>query len=66
MVENFSKLGLALFVFLIPEVSVRAESAPCQPVTYEPVVGGGSVEDRGRLRQAPLVQVSVLKRQLSY
>jgi uncharacterized protein YigE (DUF2233 family) len=34
-VENFSKLGLALFVFLIPEVSVRAESAPCQPVTYE-------------------------------
>jgi hypothetical protein len=35
VVENFSKLGLALFVFLIPEVSIRAESAPCQPVTYE-------------------------------
>jgi uncharacterized protein YigE (DUF2233 family) len=34
-VENFSKLGLALFVFLIREVSVRAESTPCQPVTYE-------------------------------
>jgi uncharacterized protein YigE (DUF2233 family) len=34
-VENFSKLGLALFVFLIPVVSVRAESAPRQPVTYE-------------------------------
>ena len=32
---NFSKLGLALFVFLIPEVSVRAESTPCQPVMYE-------------------------------
>ena len=35
VVENFSKLGLALFVFLIPEVSVRAESTPCQSVTYE-------------------------------
>jgi uncharacterized protein YigE (DUF2233 family) len=35
VVENFSKLGLLLFVFLIPEVSVRSESAPCQPVTYE-------------------------------
>jgi uncharacterized protein YigE (DUF2233 family) len=34
-VETFSKIGLALFVFLVPEVSVRAESAPCQPVTYE-------------------------------
>ena len=33
--ENSSKLGLALFIFLIPAVSVRAESAPCQPVTYE-------------------------------
>jgi uncharacterized protein YigE (DUF2233 family) len=33
--ENFSKLGLALLVFLVPEVSIRAESAPCQPVTYE-------------------------------
>jgi len=31
----FSKLGLALLVFLIPEVPIRAESAPCQPVTYE-------------------------------
>src|SRR6516164_133439 len=35
VVENFSKLGLALFVFLAPEVSIRAESAPCEPVTYE-------------------------------
>jgi uncharacterized protein YigE (DUF2233 family) len=35
VVENFSKLGLALLVFLVPGVSVRAESAPCQPVTYE-------------------------------
>jgi len=35
VVENFSKLGLALFVFLIPEVSIRAESAPCQSVAYE-------------------------------
>jgi len=34
-VENFSKLGLALFVFLSPELSVRAKSTPCQPVTYE-------------------------------
>jgi uncharacterized protein YigE (DUF2233 family) len=33
--ENFSKLGLAFLVFLVPEVSIRAESAPCQPVTYE-------------------------------
>ena len=33
--QNFSKLGLALFIFLIPEVSARAGSAPCQPVTYE-------------------------------
>ena len=29
------KTGLAVFVFLIPGVSVRAESAPCQTVTYE-------------------------------
>ena len=29
VVENLSKFGLALFVFLISEVSVRAESAPC-------------------------------------
>jgi uncharacterized protein YigE (DUF2233 family) len=35
VVQNFSKIGLALFVFLSPQVSVRAESAPCQPVTYE-------------------------------
>jgi uncharacterized protein YigE (DUF2233 family) len=35
VVENFSKLSLALFVFLISEVSIRAESAPCQPVAYE-------------------------------
>ena len=35
MAENFSKLGLALLVFLVPEFSIRAESAPCQPVTYE-------------------------------
>jgi len=34
-VENFSKLGLALFAVLIPAVSVSAETAPCQRVTYE-------------------------------
>jgi uncharacterized protein YigE (DUF2233 family) len=34
-VENFSNLGLALFAFLIPAVSVSAETAPCQRVTYE-------------------------------
>jgi len=34
-VENFSKLGLALFAFLILAVSVSAETAPCQRVTYE-------------------------------
>ena len=33
--ENLSKLALALLVLLIPEVSVRAGSTPCQPVTYE-------------------------------
>ena len=33
--ENFSKLGLVLVVFLISVASVRAKSAPCQPVTYE-------------------------------
>ena len=33
--ENFSKLGLALFAFLIPAVSVSTETAPCQRVTYE-------------------------------
>ncbi|MGB5182234.1 MAG: hypothetical protein WBO12_08615, partial [Xanthobacteraceae bacterium] len=33
--ESFSKLGLALLVFLVPEVPIRAGSAPCQPVTYE-------------------------------
>ena len=31
----FAKLGLALLVFLVPEVPIRAGSAPCQPVTYE-------------------------------
>src|SRR5262249_1477631 len=35
VLENFSKLGLALFVLLVPEVPVCAESAPCRPVTYE-------------------------------
>ena len=35
MLEFSSKLGLAFFIFLIPAVSVRAESAPCQTVTYE-------------------------------
>jgi uncharacterized protein YigE (DUF2233 family) len=35
VVESFSKIGLALFVFLVPEVSVRAESTPCQPVAFE-------------------------------
>jgi uncharacterized protein YigE (DUF2233 family) len=35
VVANFSKLILALFVFLLIDVSVHAESAPCQPVTYE-------------------------------
>jgi uncharacterized protein YigE (DUF2233 family) len=34
MVENFSKLGLGLLVFLISAASVHA-SAPCEPVTYE-------------------------------
>ena len=29
------KLGLALFVFLALDGSIRAESAPCEPVTYE-------------------------------
>ena len=33
--ENFSTLGLALLVFLVLELSICAESAPCQPVTYE-------------------------------
>ncbi|HEY6382080.1 MAG TPA: phosphodiester glycosidase family protein [Pseudolabrys sp.] len=35
MVKNTSKLVLALFLLLIRAVSVRAESAPCQRVTYE-------------------------------
>jgi uncharacterized protein YigE (DUF2233 family) len=35
VLENFSKLGLVPLIFLLAEVSVRAESAPCQPVTYE-------------------------------
>jgi uncharacterized protein YigE (DUF2233 family) len=34
-VKNFSRLGLTLFAFLIPEVSVRAEPALCQFVTFE-------------------------------
>jgi uncharacterized protein YigE (DUF2233 family) len=34
-VKNFPKLGLAFFVILIQAVSLRAESAPCQRVTYE-------------------------------
>ena len=33
--KNSSKLVLALFLLLTPAVSVRAESAPCQRVTYE-------------------------------
>jgi len=32
---NFSRFGLALLILLVPEVSIRAKSAPCQPVTYE-------------------------------
>jgi uncharacterized protein YigE (DUF2233 family) len=35
VVENFSKLGLVLVVFLISAASVRAASEPCQRVTYE-------------------------------
>jgi uncharacterized protein YigE (DUF2233 family) len=35
VVKNFSRLGLTLFAFLIPEVSVRAEPALCQFVTFE-------------------------------
>jgi uncharacterized protein YigE (DUF2233 family) len=35
VVQNFSILGLAVLVFLVPEVLSRAESAPCHPVTYE-------------------------------
>src|SRR5215470_17018719 len=35
VVKNFSIPSLALFIFLVPEVSIRAESAPCQSVTYE-------------------------------
>ena len=33
--KNFSRLGLTLFAFLIPEVSVRTEPARCQFVTFE-------------------------------
>ena len=33
--ENSSKLGLAVFILLTPAVSLRAEFAPCQRVTYE-------------------------------
>jgi uncharacterized protein YigE (DUF2233 family) len=35
VVKNFSRLGLTLFAFLIPEVSVRTEPAQCQFVTFE-------------------------------
>src|SRR5215470_13767199 len=35
VVKNFSIPSLALFIFLVPGFSIRAESAPCQPVTYE-------------------------------
>jgi len=35
VVENSSKLGVAFIFFLLPTVLVRAESAPCQRVTYE-------------------------------
>lgn len=35
MAENFSRLGLVLLVILVPEVWLRAESAPCQRVMYE-------------------------------
>jgi uncharacterized protein YigE (DUF2233 family) len=31
----FSKLALAVLVVLVPEVVIGAQSAPCQPVTYE-------------------------------
>src|SRR5215475_8414050 len=37
-VEHSAKLGLALFIFLLltpTAVSVRAESAPCQSVSFE-------------------------------
>jgi uncharacterized protein YigE (DUF2233 family) len=34
-VANFSKLILAVFVFLLTDMSVHAESALCQPVAYE-------------------------------
>ncbi len=35
LAENFSKFALALLIFLVTEVSISAESAPCQSVTYE-------------------------------
>jgi uncharacterized protein YigE (DUF2233 family) len=35
VVENSSKIGLAVFIFLITAASLRAESAPCQRVSYE-------------------------------
>ncbi len=31
----FPKLGLAFLAFLVPEVPISAESAPCQAVTYQ-------------------------------
>ena len=33
--DSSTKLGLALFVFLIPAVRVSAETVPCQPVKFE-------------------------------
>jgi uncharacterized protein YigE (DUF2233 family) len=32
---NVSKFGLALLVLLVPGISIRAEPAPCESVTYE-------------------------------
>jgi uncharacterized protein YigE (DUF2233 family) len=34
-VQEFSKLGLAVLVFLVWEHSIDAESAPCHPATFE-------------------------------
>jgi uncharacterized protein YigE (DUF2233 family) len=33
--ENSTKSALVLLILLVPSVSVRAESAPCQNITYE-------------------------------
>ena len=35
MTRDFPRFGLAFFLLLVPDVSIRAGSAPCQPVTYE-------------------------------